>query len=537
MQCKKLICQQNWFALQQSFPVVLRLARSVKQHQDFLKMIEPLQSIIVNPSNHLIYAELLLCARAFTKALHFLETLMPNPNALSLYALALLRNQQPIEALKQAQIALPTGIRLDLAYRVIAEASFEMRLPNWQKAFGKAVDHTKGRQCGYVWIEWGRALELELQGAAARECWATAQDFFDQDAYYQAQIMANMGLSCVKELKLEEAEGHYAQLLKRASHPEAKSFESQAWRGFGLSWRAAGEYQRALFAYEKALKLAKEPFDKIQALRGIGHTLRLQGHPSQALTHLQKALAIQKKNNLPLTIYPDLAAARLSNGNIEAALNDLEQWQGSGEDEERRQIVLGEIARQHQNPNLALEYAQKVRWHSLWGREELKCFAKLQAFLIGMNINLPEIPPSNAEFQVVVRARGTLQISINQRRLSINPTSRAAQLLVLLLEHHQSRSAKDLLLDFYPNTTKIEARAKQKLISKAVAALREMLGWQESVVQKGGVYSLDPNSIWHYDVQEAREKGEAVAVFMTGVDEDWVLERIQFFEHQPRDLN
>ncbi len=60
IQCKKLIRQQNWFALQQSFPVVLRLARNIKQHQDFLKMIEPLQSIILNPSNHLIYAELLL---------------------------------------------------------------------------------------------------------------------------------------------------------------------------------------------------------------------------------------------------------------------------------------------------------------------------------------------------------------------------------------------------------------------------------------------------------------------------------------------
>jgi DNA-binding SARP family transcriptional activator len=154
-----------------------------------------------------------------------------------------------------------------------------------------------------------------------------------------------------------------------------------------------------------------------------------------------------------------------------------------------------------------------------------------------MNMSLPELPPINTEFQIVVKARGTLQISINQRRLSINPTSRAAQLLVLLLEHQKSRSARELLLDFYPNTTKVEARAKQKLISKAVAALREMLGWQDSVLQKGGVYSLDPNSIWHYDVQEAREKGEAVAVFMTGVIEDWVLERTRFFEHQPCDLN
>ncbi len=449
----------------------------------------------------------------------------------------MLRCSKPIAALEQAQAALGTGFRHDLAHRVIAEASYELGLPNWQQAFERAAKHTTGRQTGYVHFEWGRALELELQGAIAREHWAIAKSFFTNDAYYEAKIMANLGLSCIRELKLEEAETYYAQLLKRALHPDAKMFLSQAWRGFGLSWRAAGEYERAIFAYNKALKLAKEPFDFIQAQRGIGHTLRLQGNPSQALPYLQKALAIQKKYHQPLTMYPDLAAARLANGNAETAQHALEQWQGGGEDEERRQIIYAEIARQHQNPNLALEYAKKVRWNSLWGRDELIAFPKLQAFLISMNYELPEPIQTNSRFQIQVQARGTLQISVNQRRISLNPTNRAAQLLVLLLEHQGSRSARQLLLDFYPNTTKTEARAKQKLISKAVVSLREILGWQDSVQQQGGVYSLDPDSIWHYHIQQARDKGETVSVFMTGVNEDWVLERIRFFESSPRDLN
>ncbi len=537
LQCRKLIRQENWLAMQHSFLVVLRLARTVQQHQDFVKLIEPHQKNMATAQNDLIYAELLLCARAFGKALGFLESLMPNPNAMSLYALALLRNQQPIRALEQAQSALKTGVRLDLAYRVIAEASFELRLAHWQEAFQKAIEFTKGRQSGYVWIEWGRALELELQGAAARECWARAKGFFQQDAFYEAQIMANMGLSCVRDLKLEEAESHYAQLLKRASHADAKHFQSQAWRGFGLAWRAAGEYQRALFAYEKALKLAKEPFDKIQAWRGIGHTQRLRGFPSHALLPLEKALQMQQKYRLPQTIYPDLAAALLSNGNVAAALGALEQWQGRGEDEERRQIVLAEIARRHHNPNLALEHAAKVRWNSLWGREELKAFPQLQALLLSMNIDIPTLAQISSNTEVVVKARGALQVSINQRNISISPTSRAAQVLVLLLEQEGSCSARALLEELYPNTPKTEARNKQKLISKAVAALREILGWQNSVVQKGGVYSLDPNSTWIYDVQQAKEKGETVSVFMTGVDAEWVLEQRRVFEHQPRDLN
>ncbi len=74
-QCKKLIQTKNWSALAQSLPSVLRLARNLQQHQDFVRILEPIENHLPLTQQHqLVFAELLLCARAFEKALGVLET-------------------------------------------------------------------------------------------------------------------------------------------------------------------------------------------------------------------------------------------------------------------------------------------------------------------------------------------------------------------------------------------------------------------------------------------------------------------------------
>jgi hypothetical protein len=108
---------------------------------------------------------------------------------------------------------------------------------------------------------------------------------------------------------------------------------------------------------------------------------------------------------------------------------------------------------------------------------------------------------------------------------------------VLMLEYQTARSMSELLEDLFPDTAPDQARARQKMISKAVTDLRQALGWKNSILEQNSVYTLDPDGIWQYDVQEARVAGETVAVFMTGVDADWVLERLRDFNHQPRRLN
>jgi tetratricopeptide (TPR) repeat protein len=538
VQIKQLIRATNWKILEQSLPTALRLAQNLRNYQELAGLLEKSNFPITKTQTKLIYAAILLRARQFKKALLLLEPQDQDHIAgAAMLSLGLLRTNQPLAAQTHAELALLHQIQPDLAWRVLGEARFELGKNDWQEAFEKAVQVSTGRQLGLGYIEWGRCLEMNLEHAAARERWALAQPFFKYDAFYEAQIMANMGLSCARDLKIQEAEAHFSQLLKRSQHPDAKTFTSQAWKGFGIAWRSAGELKRAEFAYQKAIQTAREPFDQIQAKRGLGHTLRLQGLPSLALVPLHQALELQQEHQRPLTIYPDLAAAYLANGNQDSALEALGAWTGSGEDFERCYIVYAEIARQNQNPTLALEYAKNVRWHSLWGREELQAFPKLAELLNAMNLELPTNIAQTKVNAVQVKARGALQVLVNQRQIRINPTSRAAQVLVLLLEHHKTRSMRQLLEDLYPNTTPNETRTKQKNISKAVSELRTLLGWQESIVESGSVYSLDPNSLWQYDVEQAKAQNETVSVFMTGVDADWVLERLRYFDNQPRRLN
>jgi tetratricopeptide (TPR) repeat protein len=536
-QCKRLKKSANWQALQHSLPTALRLAQNLLHFQQLLDLLKPIKHHF-SQTSQTAYADLLLCAREFTAAHSLLESLPQTPETLPLLALAKLRTGLPSAALGFAKRALEQNQRPEIAWRVIAEASFELGLEDWRGAFDHAIAATTHRQQGFVYIEYGRCLELWLDSAAARENWSKALEIFKGDTHYLAQVLGNLGLSCVREGRLEEAEGLYQRLQNLPKNPSTPNLEWQAWRGLGITRRAAGEYQRALYAYQQAQRCAGEPFEVIQALRGIGYTLRLSGNPSQALGYLQQALKLQKKHHLNTNLEPDLAAAQLADGNSEAARQTLEGWYGSGEDAGRAKIVQAELARLEQSPSLALEWVKDVNWHSLWGREELQAFPKLRSLLLGMDVALPEpFQPAPKQTTIQVRARGALQVWVNQRRMALKATSRAAQVLVLLLEHGGSRGLRELIEDLFPNVEQSQAKNKLKQVSKAVVELRQKFGWLGSVEENGGVYSLDPEAVWDYDVAQARDKGEVIQVFMSGVDADWVLERLRGFENQTRALN
>jgi tetratricopeptide (TPR) repeat protein len=535
-QCKRLRKSANWHALEQSFPTALRLAQNLVHFRELQALLEPIKHHL-SQNSQAPYIDLLLCTRDFQAAQALLESLPQTPDTLPLHALAKLRTGLPGAALEAAQQALEQNQRPEIAWRVIAEASFELGL-NWRSAFESAVKATTHRQQGFVYIEYGRCLEISLESAAARECWSKALEIFKGDTHYLAQVLGNLGLSCVRSGKLEQAEGFYSHMYSLPKNPSTPNLEWQAWRGLGITRRAAGEYQRALYAYQQAQRCATEPFETIQALRGIGHTLRLSGNPSQALGYLQQALKLQKKHHLHTNLEPDLAAAQLADGNPETARQTLLGWHGNGEDAQRSQIVQAELARLDSSPSLALEWVKNVNWYSLWGREELYAFPKLRALLLGMDVELPEPhQPVPKQTTIKVKARGAVQVWVNQRRMALNPTSRAAQVLVLLLEHGGSRALRELVEDLFPSVAKTQAQNKLKLVSKAVVELRQRFGWQESIEENGGVYSLDPEADWDYDVAQARDRGEVIQVFMSGVDADWVLERLHGFENQPRALN
>ena len=386
-------------------------------------------------------------------------------------------------------------------------------------------------------IEWGVAFEHDLQHAKARDRWTQAQVLLEKDRYYQALITYNLGLSSARELKLREAETHFATLKKLSKHHTTKMFKARAWSGFGLAWRAVGEFTRAEHAYTQATKCAVEPEDKRQAWVGLGHTMRLSGQPSLALTALRTALQIE---DLPTNrIYVDLAVAQFANGDAHAALESLEKTGAlHGEDLERKQLLLAEIARVQGDANTALQYVQHVRLHSLWAREELQAFPGLKTLLIAMEQTIPDVLPRVTNLRVEVKARGALRVRVNGRDINLKPNARAAEVLVLLLEHDHRRSMLSLIGDLFGEQARDALDGKRKLISKAVRQLRDALGWEHSILEQAGLYSLDTQTAeWHYDIHVAIANGEVISNFLDGVYSNWAVERARTLAQTPLILN
>jgi tetratricopeptide (TPR) repeat protein len=462
----------------------------------------------------------------------------PDERLLEFQALALLRLHQPVEAYNALAQITSAQCQTGLMWRVKAETMYQLGLPGWTQAFLEASQKLQGRKLGLCLIEWGVALELELQHAAARDRFAEAITLFEKDHYYQALITYNLGLSSVRELKLEEAEHHFTTLKTLARHKTALMFEARAWSGFGLAWRAVGEFSRAEHAYNNATRTAIEAEDKRQAWVGLGHTYRLMGFPSRALSAIRRALQIDEHRIQRVNV--DLAAAQFANGDASAALESLEKtgklW---GEDLERKHLLLAEIARVQGDANQALEYLQKVRLHSLWAREELQAFPGLGTLLNAMEYDIPEPLPRQERMQVQVYARGSLRVLVNGRKIQLAPASWAAHVLLsLLLEQDKQCSILKLIDHFFGEQPRDLIRAKGKLISKAVRQLKDALGWEGSVTESGGVYMLETEQTdWHYDVTQAILNGETITNFLEGVHTNWAIERARTLSQQETVIN
>ena len=525
------LLQENLLqAARNSFLAALKLGQNIKEFRELLEILENHKDTSWLESDQAVviaYSDLLLRVRHFLEARDFIENHKYNTSKqlFALYALALLRTEQPVAALEQAEQALRLDNNLGMAWRYKAEALFKLGLPDWQTTFEKASTKLTGRALGLCLLDWGNALEENLQHSPARERWAQALPIFDNDAYYRAVLVFNMGLSCTRNDRLEEAEKHFANLLTISRHPNARAFLARAWTGFGLAWRANREFTRAEHAYRQAIRYAIEPRDQVQAWRGLGHTLRLMGQPSLALIELQRALDVQRNNKLPMWVKVDLVMAYIANGNLITAFNTLHELEFvTGEDAGRRQIAKAVIAHSNNDANSALEHLKDIQWHSLWAQEELNAFPKLRALLEAMGITLPPPPKTLEQTQVEVNAEGVLRVVVNGRTIRLLPTGRAAQVLVLLLEYQKSRSVHALTEDLFPNTSRHLERARHKLISKAVRELRDALGWQGSILENGGVYSLNPTASWHYDITKARAANTKINQFMVGVNADWADE-------------
>lgn len=418
------------------------------------------------------------------------------------------------------------GATLGFAFRVRGVALGALGGEGWHEAFRASKELLTGRSLGLCLLEEGGQWELTGDGRTARSRWSQALGLVNNDPYYSAWLRMNLGVSALRD-DLPEAEVHFLEMECLTRSRDASRLRPRALCGLGTARRAMGEWQRALTSYRRATETATEPDDVQQAWRGLGHTLRLAGSPGLALEPLQRAIrAVPAEAETGVSwVYVDLAAAHAKLDDPDGARLALGRT-GTllGEDADRAAIVRAELAFGRGDANEALRELRTVRLESLWAREERNGFEKLFQLATVMGLGEPRPLPRPPRTVVEVRALGVLSVRVNGRVVPLKPTSRAGEVLVLLLERGGEETTERLLDALYPAMDTKGRTSKRQSLWVFVRQVRDALGWGASVAALGGAYRLDPNAEWRYDAGAARTGRQAALRFLEGVYSAWVGE-------------
>lgn len=182
----------------------------------------------------------------------------------------------------------------------------------------------------------------------------------------------------------------------------------------------------------------------------------------------------------------------------------------------RLSLVNAELARIQGRTTQSLEQLQNIDPKRLCLLEERHCFPDLFAFAEQHGWVFSSLP-SQTPLLVNVQALGVLRVNINQQSIHLKSTSKVAELLVYLLEQHGHASTENIIDALYPEKTNTR-RASQALWALA-KQLRESLGWDDSIQNKGNAYTLGQDKVsWHYDAKKAKDKSR----LLEGVYSKWI---------------
>jgi tetratricopeptide (TPR) repeat protein len=362
-------------------------------------------------------------------------------------------------------------------------------------------------------LEEGNVFWLQGELGAARGCWSEALAHLRDDPYYIAWVHYNLGI-VLQPNQPVQAEPHLLKAEQLSHQKSARKFRSRALCGLGVVRQGLGEWQRALFSYERAILAEGDATDHREALWRKGHLLRMMGQASEALALFQQAL-----DKLPAAwLHADLAAARLMLGDIQGAQRELQQANDLG--------ARGRLLVQVVQAELARQAGQAVWLDSAtpggWLKDEVHCFPRLFAQLKAEGL---EVEASLKKgLQVEVRAAGVLQVRVNGREVEL--PSKPGELLVRLLESEGSEALDFLLDDLYPQYGLDRARRANQALWETADQLRQILGWEDSIQNLGKAYRLDPQTHWEYDIPKLVIPGNHR--FLQGVRSRWVRERLVF---------
>jgi len=468
-----------------------------------------------------LYARTLCSARMPQRLLELTDTPdLPSLTRAKLWlyrSWALVRTQRASEALDLLETIEselePEDRGLWLRFR--ADALAYLNRPGWAEVFAQARQHLRGGALGRCLMDWGNHHFRLGEVGLARGLWAEALAYLAHDRYYRAWLHHSLGIT-VLHSQPSEAEQHLLQAVELSKSREAEAFRARALCGLGAVRRVLGEWERALFCYQQAARVAGEPDDLQEAYWGMGYTYRLSGQPAEAMGCFWRAHAAEPAD----TLYVDIAITHLMLGNPGSAETALSQArQVAGRDALKAQLARAELARQRRQTVTLEAILPTLDWQQPWLQEERYCLPAL--FAEAERRGYLELPRRRQRPLVVeVRATGLLRVKVNGREIPLAPTSRTAEVLVLLLEHHGEATLDQLMDKLYPQESK--RRKAAQALWPHLERLREALGWEKSVEALNGTYRLDPRARWRYDLHAPDTKKGA---FLEGVYSNWVQAR------------
>lgn len=499
------------------------------QQAETIEATQRLLSEVVNhlPSDSLqtpkaiqVYAKLLCSARQPEALLNLWKTKKAKPKSLGVYvAWAMIQSRQSQRALQLLQDAQDTTAEHGLLWRFRAEAMAALGIEGWQEAFAKARSHLSGGALGRCLLEEGNCLYRLGERAAARGVWSEALSHLHHDAFYSAWLRHSLGITILTQDPVE-AENHLLITEQLSRKRAARGFRARALCGLGAVRRVMGEWERAISSYKAALAAATEADDQREALWGIGHSYRLSGRPIEAIPFLLRAHEVDAQPSLWL----DIAAAHLMLGNRARAKEALAKAKGSNPKEiALAGLLKAELARLSGQAAWAARVPTDIDYTAAWIQQEQACFPQLFAGL-PKSLRIAK-PASSQPMRIEVEAAGILRVRVNGREVPLDSTSRAAEVLILLMEG-KGEATIDQLIDALYRHSKDDSKSREKA-RQAVWAhlqkLRQVLGWQQSVTANNGVYRLDGQAHWEYDMHKRGAKRKKQ--FLEGVYSLWVMEK------------
>ena len=437
--------------------------------------------------------------------------------------------------------SLPTdldGFERGFRLRLLGECHAQLGAPleTWQAFFQAAHASLSGTAQGVSQLTEACWLYDRGLHAAAWRLWAEALPLIRQDVFYSAWWRYNLGMTRLRERDFVGAERHFTELERLSRRAEARSFRACAHNGYGAARRLLGELGRALACYQQALSLALRGHGDAEDLEtarwGIGLVLRLQGRADEALGHFIDAEKVQGSRWLRI----EQAVCCLLMGDLEGAKSRLPPTLPTdARSRNLYRLLEAELARRSGEHNLVRTALAGLDFEHYSLPEEKCCFPALFDLARGWGFVVPLLEATVPEARMVVRvkAEGALQVWVGDREVALAASGLAAQVLVFLLERGGRTTLGELTEALFEERAFDRPRARQALWTH-VKTLRRTLGWPSSITAHAGVYQLDPQAQWNYDIAELRGRGVRPRDFMAGVGREWVMETLRELENLPK---